>query len=554
MKKNNLISKVIYIFDNKKIQFFYFLILFIISSFVELIGLGLIIPFIILITQSQSNLENYEFLNFSISFNQQSLTLSIIAFLTIKYLLMIYTNYSIPKFAYDHQKDLRIRIIKNFIFQKVISNSNELVQLVSGTLQIFTSQFIISILKVSSSVLILLFIATYLIFFDVKITLFLLVLFIIIFLFYNYYLKSRFKFFGKVVIGSSEDIILNTSQIFKGIQEIIIYQKSKLFIDKIKKNSSELSRAETSTRFMITLPRFFMEIIILFSLFFIILLYPNQAVNENSILSIGVFGFAGIRIIPSLTDLIAHLNNIKFSTKTVDTIYNSLKKESNLLIKENENFKEKFQSIKIKNLDFRYPKNKFKIIDKLSFEIKQGETIGVIGPSGTGKSTLVKIILGFIKPTKGEILYNNTNEKIQNISSYIPQEIFILRGTVRENVTLTNIKNKKIDNQIWSSLKRSGLYDFIKSKKEKLNFNIGDDGKNLSGGQKQRIAIARAIFHQKEIIVLDEATSSLDIKKENKILYDLQKNKTLTKIIISHKKNIKNYCDKVIEFKNESKK
>ena len=297
-----------------------------------------------------------------------------------------------------------------------------------------------------------------------------------------------------------------------------------------------------------------MEIIILFSLFFIILLYPNQAVNENSILSIGVFGFAGIRIIPSLTDLIAHLNNIKFSTKTVDTIYNSLKKESNLLIKENENFKEKFQSIKIKNLDFRYPKNKFKIIDKLSFEIKRGESIGVIGPSGTGKSTLVKIILGFIKPTKGEILYNNTNEKIQNISSYIPQEIFILRGTVRENVTLTNIKNKKIDNQIWSSLKRSGLYDFIKSKKEKLNFNIGDDGKNLSGGQKQRIAIARAIFHQKEIIVLDEATSSLDIKKENKILYDLQKNKTLTKIIISHKKNIKNYCDKVIEFKNESKK
>jgi len=554
MKKNNLINRVLYIFDNKKVQFFYFLILFIISSFVELVGLGLIIPFIILITQSQSNLENFEFLNFSISFNYQSLTLSIIAFLIIKYLLMIYTNYSIPKFAYDHQKDLRIRIIKNFISKKNIGNSNELVQLVSGTLQIFTAQFIISILKVLSSVLILFFIATYLIFFNVKITLFLLALFIIIFLFYNYYLKSRFKFFGKVVIESSEDIILNTSQIFKGIQEIIIYQKSKLFIDKIKKNGSELSSAETSTRFMITLPRFFMEIIILFSLFFIVLLYPNQTVTENSILSLGVFGFAGIRIIPSLSDLIAHLNNIKFSTKTVDTIFNSLRKESNLHVEENDNFKDKFQSIKIKNLDFRYPKNKIKIIDNLSFDIKRGESIGVIGPSGSGKSTLVKIILGFIKPTKGEILYNNTNKKIQNISSYIPQEIFILRGTVRENITLTNIKNKKTDNQIWNSLRRSGLYDFIKSKKEKLNFNIGDDGKNLSGGQKQRIAIARAIFHQKEIIVLDEATSSLDISKENKILYDLQKNKTLTKIIISHKKNIKNYCDKVIEFKNEYKK
>ena len=163
---------------------------------------------------------------------------------------------------------------------------------------------------------------------------------------------------------------------------------------------------------------------------------------------------------------------------------------------------------------------------------------------------MAKIILGLIRPSKGVILYNGLNKKIKNFSSYIPQDIFLIRGSVRENITLTSDKNKNQDEQIWSSLKRSGLYNFIRSKKEKLNFIIEDEGNNLSGGQKQRIAIARAIFHKKDLIVLDEATSALDLERENKILKDLHKDKKLTKIIISHKKNIRNYCNRVIEFKN----
>tara|TARA_B100000989_G_scaffold298895_1_gene290831 strand:+ start:21742 stop:23406 length:1665 start_codon:yes stop_codon:yes gene_type:complete len=550
MEKKNLINKVSFIFKNKKILFLYFFAIFIISSFIELISLSLIIPFILLISNPSFLIGEYSFMNLNFSFSQSSLTISIITFLLVKYLLMLYINYYIPKFAYTHQRELRIRILKNFFSKNYLSNSNELVQLTLGTLQIFTSQFIISLLKIASSVLILSFVTIYLILFDPFISFFLIILFALIFLFYNFYLKNRFKLFGQIVINSSENIILGTTEIYKGFQEITIYDKTKFFLDKLSKFGNELSSAEIKTRFLINLPRFFLEVIVLFSLFSIVLIYPDQTSHENSILSIGVFGFAALRIIPALTECIAHLNNIKYANKTVDTIYNSIKNEKNSTIRKKSALKNDLKEIQIKNLSYKYPKNNQKIINNLSFKIKKGETVGIVGQSGSGKSTLVKIILGLIKPSKGTILYNGLNKKIQNISSYIPQDIFVIRGSVRENITLTSEKNENQDKQIWSSLQRSGLYNFIQSKKEKLSFIIEDEGNNLSGGQKQRIAVARAIFHKKDLIVLDEATSSLDLERENKILKDLHKDKKLTKIIISHKKNIRNYCNKVIEFKN----
>ena len=139
---------------------------------------------------------------------------------------MLYINYYIPKFAYTHQRELRIRIVNNFFSKNYLSNSNELIQLTLGTLQIFTSQFIISVLKVASSVLILSFITFYLILFDPFITFFLIILFALIFLFYNFYLKNRFKLFGQIVINSSENIILSTTEIYK------VFKKS-LFMIKL---------------------------------------------------------------------------------------------------------------------------------------------------------------------------------------------------------------------------------------------------------------------------------------------------------------------------------
>ena len=553
MKKNSLTHKLSIILDRKKLNFYYFLIIFIISSFIELIGLGLIIPFIIMVINKTNTIQNLEFFNFNINIEQSFLVQIILIFLLVKYIFMLYINYSIPKFAYDHQKELRLRIIKNFLYNNLNLNSNELVQLTTGTLQIFSAQFIISILKAISSALILFFITIYLVFFNPQITFFLILLFLIIYLFYNYYFKSRFKSFGKQIINSSENLILNTSQFFNGIQEIKIYNKQKFFNKKIKNDSLNLSQAETNTRFLITMPRFLMETIILFSIFLIALLNPVSISNEKSMLSLGVFGFAAIRIIPSLNDFITSLNNIKFSSKTIDTIFYSLKNEIY-----NDNKKEiakiRFENLAIKNLDFKYYKSRSKIISRLSINIHKGDSVGIVGPSGSGKSTLVKIILGFLNPSKGKIIFNNKYKSLKNIFSYIPQDIFIIRGSIRENITLDDAKNKKIDKKVWASLRRSGLDKLIVTKKEKLNFYINDEGQNLSGGQKQRLAIARAIFHEKDLIILDEATSGLDLKKENQILNELFKNKNLTKIIISHKNNIREYCDKIIEFKKEKTK
>ena len=170
MKKNSLSNKLSIILDRKKLNFYYFLIIFIISSFIELIGLGLIIPFIIMVINKTNSIQNLEFFNFNLNIEQSFLVQIILIFLLVKYIIMLYINYSIPKFAYDHQKELRLRIIKNFLYNNLNLSSNELVQLTTGTLQIFSAQFIISILKAISSALILSSITVYLVFFNPQIT------------------------------------------------------------------------------------------------------------------------------------------------------------------------------------------------------------------------------------------------------------------------------------------------------------------------------------------------------------------------------------------------
>lgn len=552
---NNFIKKILFILNTRKNNLVYFIVIFVISCFIELVSLGLIIPFILMIFGNKQNYFNFDLFNNHFSIDQTSLILTIIFFLISKYLILLYINYQIPKFAFDIQKDLRLKILNNFFINEKIKNLNELTQLSLGTLQIFSSQFIMAILNTFASSLILFFLTLYLIYFNFYLTFFILFLFLFIFSFYHFYFKSKFKLLGQNIIEASEKIILFTSELFKGKQEIKIYEKSNLFINKLKISSSQLSNAETISRFLITLPRFFLETIIIFSFFISALLLPNEISNEKSILSLGVFAFAALRMVPSIILLVNSLNNLKYSSKTVESIYNSIKNsKTHIADQKQKNTKIDFKEITVKNIDFAYPNQKSKIFENVSFSINKGDFIGVIGESGSGKTTLIKIILGLLRPTKGKILYNGLNMSLENFSSYIPQDLFILRGSIRENISLDSEVNKKKDIRIFSCLKRSGLYNFVKYKRRKLNYFIHDDGKNLSGGQKQRLVIARAMYHKKNLVILDEATSGLESKKESQIILDLFKDKALTKILISHNKKLMKFCNKILILnKNTSK-
>ena len=209
------------------------------------------------------------------------------------------------------------------------------------------------------------------------------------------------------------------------------------------------------------------------------------------------------------------------------------------------------------NLEFYYDKSN-KIFNSANIKLEKGNVYGICGASGIGKSTFINLLLGFLKPTKGKIKYNDINifENLRtwrdNIG-FVPQEIFLFDGSILENILL-HIGENKIDNQkLESALINSNLQSFIKNLPEGLNTNIGEFGDKISGGQKQRIGIARAILNNPKVLILDEFTSSLDVKNEKKILEEishLKKDKII--IIISHKISTLSHCDRIFKIENQT--
>ena len=267
---------------------------------------------------------------------------------------------------------------------------------------------------------------------------------------------------------------------------------------------------------------------------------------------------SGARFIPGFNVITSSFSTTRWLQPSFDTVTREIEvlmKRDEIKTKKNglpEEIKFK-KELNIKNLSFSYTDKK--ILNNIDLTISKGEFVGIIGESGTGKTTLINILLGLLFPTEGQILADGINvrnniENWQKKIGYIPQEVYLLDASIRENIAMgiddEDINQQKIDELI----KFTNLEDVINNLPEKSYSNVGYMGNNISGGQKQRIGIARALYSNPEVVVLDEATSSLDIENENMILEKLNELKgKKTLIIISHKKSSLKYCHKIFEIK-----
>ncbi|WP_104697900.1 MULTISPECIES: ATP-binding cassette domain-containing protein [unclassified Helicobacter] len=260
---------------------------------------------------------------------------------------------------------------------------------------------------------------------------------------------------------------------------------------------------------------------------------------------VSMYALALYRILPSVTKILDHYNMMIFMGKSVEQIYQALQEDDP---QEGEDAIEFNDKITLKNIAFSYPAKKEIFID-FNLEIKKGEKVAFVGKSGAGKSTLIDLIIGILKPKGGEIIIDDVKLDNTNIKSwrrkigYIPQDIYLFDGSVGENIAF----GSKIDKaRLIEVSKMAKIYDFLQEN-DGFDTQVGDGGSNLSGGQKQRIGIARALYHNPEILVLDEATSALDTQTESQIMdeiYQISKDKTL--LVIAHRLSTIERCDRKI--------
>lgn len=369
---------------------------------------------------------------------------------------------------------------------------------------------------------------------------------------------------GKIQNEYSALYIKCINQSLGAIKETKVSCKEEFFLDAFRKAYFEYGKANGKFLFMNQLPRMLIETIIVCGLLLLIitkLLLGNQPAEIVPLL--GVLALAAFRLMPSANRIVNLSNGIRFQMPFFNELYEDLLIIKNKGEKETETCLQKPESrmdfenvISVEELSFAYPEIEKQVLNNISFSIPKGKFVGIVGPSGAGKTTFVDILLGLLAPSKGKIsvdgknIYDDIRTWQANLA-YVPQSIYLIDGTIRENIAL-GVDEKEINDALINKvLHMAELYDFVQELPAGIDTTVGERGVKLSGGQRQRIGIARALYYQPQVLVLDEATSALDNETEKSITDTILKLKgQITIIAVAHRLTTLAQCDFKVKFEN----
>ena len=375
---------------------------------------------------------------------------------------------------------------------------------------------------------------------------------VVFYLIYYFLIRKRIIINNKLLTQSNEQLIKNSNDLFRSFREIKIYNLERFFLNKIIKITEKIQKIRFFTVFFSTSPRYYMEIL-MFLIIYIFFIYKGQNIDLGKMSILAVFIYSFFKILPSLQGLFAQFMVAKSNIDSLDVIYNKLSelKENQISLSSNDNNpvskENKFESIEVKNLSFNFEDRN--ILENINLKIKKGDKIGIKGKSGSGKTTLINLLIGLLEPKKGELFFNNVEinskdliKKYNNKIGIIPQNPTMLETTVKENILLG--KSEDI-NKLKDSIEIASLNEFIGPNFENLDKDIHSSSLNLSGGQIQRISIARAIYRNPNILIIDEGFNQLDHDNEKKVLKNIFKINNLTIIMIYHKMFDESLLDKI---------
>lgn len=556
------ISKNAFKLGKYKLILVFFLIL--ISTGLELLGISLIIP-IVTILLDPTLVEQYKIdLNIKIFKYLNDLeTILILFFLVflLKYCITILFEYLIVKHTKLWERNIMVKLIDHHLsrpWSETLKNQDSIIKNIVTDIPAFIMQGVTGVLNIYKSILILSGIFIYLIFTKGLTTISIFILFAAILYLslksFKNYLSSISKKYGNFV-----KIKFNlTEEISKGLREIKIYNLKDYFLENFYNNERSIANIDIIRKFTSIIPKILVELFCLIG--FLIIILINIENPKNIIPLLGLLAFIVYRSQPLITSLGSLTAALQIHSTQINEGIKILNFDDEASLKYSNTNYEKIittdsSNLELKNVSFSYEgnQNKKRIFSDLNLSLKFGQIYGLMGKNGSGKSTFADLIIGLLKPQMGEINLNGKNiqsfgENWTHSISYLSQNYFLFNDTIKNNITLQNKNNKiLLKEKYFEALKASNLVNEISKFENSDDTLLNSSGINLSGGQKQRIAIARLIYKNSNIIILDEPTASLDEVSSKTIIEMLSKVKRDKLIlIISHSKDVLKQCDKTI--------
>lgn len=563
------LKEILYLMGVAQRKIPFLLLLFLLTSAFDVIGLGLIGPYLSIIVDPERFLESsigQFIIGLGFPSEPQKLLVTISVGLVLIFLLKavaaILINWLIMRFAMNQKIRLQKSLMKSYqhlpYLKYLERNSSEYIQTIHDKASFFAHGVLVSLLNLFSAGIITSVIVVFLAYTNFFVLTILLFLLLTIAILYDQFFRKRVKKYGELSNIGEENLIQGINEGIEGLKEIRILGRANHFLNKVEAGATQSAINTVKANIISAAPPIILEFSLIAFVTGSVLVAIMLGVDSKEIIPlVTVFGVASLRLKPLVGSIINGITQLRFCRFATSIVYRDLKRYRKLdttlptSFSSNGNIRESFNNLELKDISFRYPNTNNRAIENLTISINAGESVGIIGPSGAGKTTLIDLLLGLLEPQQGKILYNgkllnNSLHEWQLKVAYLPQEIFLIDNTVRANIAL-GLDDHLIDDQkIAGALRQARLSALVDSLPNGINTIIGERGSRLSGGQRQRVALARAFYHGRSVLVMDEATSSLDHETEQEIVDEIKRLKgQKTLIVIAHRLSTIEHCDRV---------
>ena len=558
----NLTKKIIKLFDNRdKPQLIFVFLLIFSASIIEMLGVASIMPFIGLLTDPEafSNTKYFSYIQSIFSGSKMDIIvitgLLVITLFVLSNLINAFTFWQIVKFSAVQNHRISSLLMSKYLDQDysyfIKSDVSNISRNILDESCVLSEGIVLPYLQVIAKSLIVVTISILLLLVDYKLfiasILFLLLIYFIIYK----NIKALLQRNGAERLKENDKRFKNTHDAFNSIKDVKFYNIEKHYVNLFSNAANKYSFLTAKSILFSHLPKYMIEIVAfggIFSLVLYLIAVDNSLIGNLPILS--VFVLAAYRLLPSMQQIFANLTTIKFNMPVLELLENIIHLPGNEKnIKNNSLSFDK--NIKFDDVTFGYEKNK-SIIKNISFTINKGDFIGVVGSTGAGKTTIVDLLLGLYVPTQGAIYIDdkridNLNFNLKSLIGYVSQNISLVNDTIVKNIAF-GINDNEIDYKLIKEvIGKSQLTDLVNKLDDGIMSSIGDKGVKLSGGQRQRIGIARALYFNPKVLVLDEATNELDVHTEEMIFNNIrEKNPDMTILMITHRLTSLKLCNEVL--------